>query len=271
MILSGSGKLDRDSDSPKIKLHMSDVIADALQDNQIASLRYGKRGVGESGGDFLTAGVTDNHADAVSALGWLSTRCRDLPIFVIGHSEGTLHAAHLAADEEVEGAVLLACPARTGEEILTWQAREITQTLPRATKAILRLLHIDPLKGQRKQFVRFRSTTADVIRIQGKRMNARWFRQFLDYDPVPIFERVKVPVLTLIGGHDVQVPPEDAEAINGLVKGPCEAHVVGDLSHLLRSDPELKGPRDYRREVRQPVDRGVLATITKWIDRHLPS
>jgi hypothetical protein len=58
-----------------------------------------------------------------------------------------------------------------------------------------------------------------VIRVQGKKLNARWFREFLDYDPAPVFERVQVPVLALTGGHDVQVLPQDAEAIKELVKG----------------------------------------------------
>jgi alpha/beta superfamily hydrolase len=265
LILSGSGQLDRDSNSPKLKLHVSDAIAAALGDDGFATLRYDKRGVGESEGKFLSAGVTDNYADAVAALGWLSTRCPDLPIFVIGHSEGALHAAHLAAEEKVDGIVLLACPAHTGEEILTWQAREITKTLPGVTKTILKMLRIDPLESQQKQFVRFRSTSADVIRVHGKKMNARWFRQFLDYDPKPIFGRVKVPVQALTGGHDMQIPPEDVEAIKHLVKGSCEARIVGDLSHLLRADPESKGPRDYRRAVRQPIDPGLLVTITGWM------
>jgi len=167
--------------------------------------------------------MIDNYDDAVAALGWLSRCCLDAPTFVIGHSEGALHASHLAADENVDGVVLLACPAHTGEEVLTWQAREIAKTLPGVTNAILKTLRIDPLKSQQKQFARIRSTTENVIRVQGKRLNALWFRQFLDSNPKPIFERIKVPVLALAGGHDMQTPPEDVEAIRHLVTGSCEA------------------------------------------------
>ena len=268
LILSGSGKCDRDGNVPKLALGVSWAIAQALKTSHIATLRYDKRGVGASEGDFLTTGFGDNYADARSALAWLSSRCPNLAIFVIGHSEGALHAAHLAADEKVAGAVLLACPARVGEEILTWQARAIVATLPKRTTTLLKLIHVDPLKSQRKQFARIRSTAADVIRVQGKKLNARWLRQFLDYDPVPVFQRIAVPILAMAGGHDLQVPPADAEAIARLVPGPGDARIIGDLSHALRSDPDSLGPRDYRRAVHQPVSSEVLTLITTWIVDH---
>ncbi len=270
LILSGSGKCDRDGNVPKLALGVSRAIAQALETGQIATLRYDKRGVGASEGDFLTTGFRENYADARSALAWLSSRCPNLAVFVIGHSEGALHAAHLAAEEKVAGAVLLACSARVGEEVLTWQARAIVATLPKRTTALLKLIHVDPLKSQRKQFVRIRSTAADVIRVQGKKVNARWLRQFLDYDPVPVFRRIAVPILAMTGGHDVQVPPEDAETIARLVLGPCDARIIGDVSHILRSDPDSLGPRNYRRAVHQPVSSEVLTSITGWIVDHSP-
>lgn len=269
LILSGSGKLDRDSNTPKLKLEVSSAIARKLGADKVVSLRYDKRGVGQSEGDYLSTGMTENYEDARAALRWLSMRCPDLPVFVIGHSEGSLHAAHLATEEKMAGAVLLACPARVGEEILTWQAKAVVQTLPRSTKAILKLIHLDPLKSQRKQFKRFRATTADVIRVQGKKINARWFRQFLDYDPIPIFERITVPVLAVIGSHDLQIPPEDVQTIKRLVKGPFDGEVIDDLSHLLRPDPDKKGPRDYKTAVRQPVSPEVLTMIAQWVNHHL--
>src|SRR5262249_47509694 len=154
-----------------------------------------------------------------------------------------LHVAHLAADQTVAGAVLIACPARRGEEILTWQAAQIVPTLSPLTKAVLRLIRLDPLESQRKALDRIRSTAADSLRIQGRTVNARWLREFMDYDPAPIFERIDVPMLLVAAEHDMQVPPEDGEAIQALVAGPCDEVIVAGLSHILRDDPECKGPR----------------------------
>jgi pimeloyl-ACP methyl ester carboxylesterase len=116
-----------------------------------------------------------------------------------------------------------------------------------------------------------RSIDREYIRVQGKKINAHWFRQFIDYDPVPIFEQLKIPVLAIVGSNDMQIPPTDIETIKHLVKGPCDTEVIADVSHLLRDDPDKKGPRDYKNAVKQPVSSMVLATIVKWIDRQLPA
>lgn len=47
-------------------------------------------------------------------------------------------------------------------------------------------------------------------------------------------------------------------------------YLVGDLSHLLRPDPDRKGPVGYRRALRQPVSAEVLALITAWAAGHWP-
>jgi pimeloyl-ACP methyl ester carboxylesterase len=266
LILAGSGKLDRDSNNRRFRGGVSKALADALEDHGVASLRYDKRGAGASQGDFLSCGMSDNYADARAALSWLAAQLPNVPLFVIGHSEGALHSARLAADEaEVAGAVLIACAARKGEEILVWQAEQIVPTLPRTSKAILKLLHIDPLKSQRKAFERIRSTSADVVRIQGRRLNARWLREFLDYDPAPVFGRVPCPVLAVVGEHDLQVPPEDTARIAQLVQGPCEVHVIDDLSHILRRDPDARGPRDYRRALHERVSPVLLDLVADWV------
>ena len=129
-------------------------------------------------------------------------------------------------------------------------------------------MRTDAIRLQRKNQDRIMASSADVIRIQGQRINARWFRDFITYDPAPVLDRVTVPVLAITGGHDLQVPPEDVDAVGRLVQGPFAGHVAGDLSHLLRPDPESAGPRGYRRQVRQPVSPEVLRLINDWVAGH---
>ena len=108
-------------------------------------------------------------------------------------------------------------------------------------RAILKLLHIDPLKSQRKALERIRSTSTDAVRIQGKKVNARWLRQFMDYDPVPILQRIEVPVLVISGGHDMQVPPEDAAVIENLVAGALRTPGLRGSQSRPSPGPRLKG------------------------------
>jgi hypothetical protein len=276
LLITGSGKINRDSDARLgrrgpmlVRTGVTRQLAGALGAANVATLRYDKRGIGASGGDYLRAGLTENLADARAALRWLAARFPGLPLLVMGHSEGTWLAARLAAEEErVAGAVLLGAPARTGEEVINWQIAEIAPALPAAARLIIRLTGQDFTRTQEKRLALLRSSTSDVIRVGGVRANARWWREFLGHDPVPDYAKLTVPVLAVTGGHDMQVPPGDATAIGRLVQGPFEGRVVGDLSHLLRPDPDRKGPAGYRRAVRQPVSAEVLTLVTAWVSGH---
>jgi hypothetical protein len=161
--------------------------------------------------------------------------------------------------------VLLGAPARSGQQIIEWQIEQLAPTLPRAALLIMRLIRFDFVASQHKRLARLRASTADVVRMTGVRVNARWFRDFLAYDPAPVLRRVTAPVLAITGGHDLQVPPEDVDSIGRLVGGPFEGHVLGDLSHLLRPDPQLRGLQGYRRSLRQPVSRELIEIMNAWV------
>lgn len=275
LIITGSGKLNRDSDArlgrTRVMLLRTGVtrqVADALAAADVITLRYDKRGVGASDGDYPRTGLADNTEDARAGLRWLGARHPGVPLLVVGHSEGTLHAARLAAEEDVAGTVLLAAPARPGEQVIDWQIDKLAPALPAVAKAIFRLTGSDFKRSQHKRLDRLRASSSDVIRMQGIRVNARWFREFLAFDPAAYLPDVTARVLAITGGHDMQVPPEDVDAIGRLVRGPFEGHVAGDLSHLLRPDPGWAGPRGYRRAVRQPVSPEVLALVTGWVAKH---
>ena len=70
---------------------MTKQVTEALAGARVASLRYGKRGVGASTGDYLRAGMADNLADARAALGWLAGRAPGIPLLVAGLSPGAQH------------------------------------------------------------------------------------------------------------------------------------------------------------------------------------
>ena len=263
LLIAGSGETDRDSNTPKLRLGLTVAIAEALQAASISSLRFDKRGVGAC--DGKRGGVTDNLADARAALAWLAERTSGLPLFAVGHSEGALHAAELAADGGLTGVVLLSAGARCGEDILLWQAQKIAATLPAIVRVLARATPERLPATQGKKFARIRASSTDFMRIQGQRINARWLREYLDYDPTPALSRIAVPVLAITGGHDMQVPPDGLEAIRRLVQGSCTTYRLEALSHLLRPDADSKGPRAYRQAVRQPVDPRLLELVVDWI------
>ncbi|QCQ93111.1 alpha/beta hydrolase family protein [Rhodococcus sp. SGAir0479] len=273
VVLNGSGEIDRDGDHRKLAIGISRAVAHALARNGVASLRYDKRGVGRSGGDFLTAGYADNRADAAAAVEWLRTTggfARDA-IAVIGHSEGACLATQLGADRVVDPAavVLLAAPAVTGREVLTWQSGRAVEGLPAPVRTAMRILRIDVAARQRKAFDRLYRSRDDVGRLGRRRVNARWLREFLDYDPKPFLQDIVPPVLAITGAKDIQVDPGDLETIAALVPDEVDTARVPDLTHLLRRDPRPPSLGVYRKLVRQPVDAEVLALVADWTAGHL--
>ncbi|MGY1723548.1 alpha/beta hydrolase family protein [Blastococcus sp. SYSU DS0533] len=270
LLASGSGPIDRDSNHRRARFDVARQLASALADAGIASLRYDKRGVGGSPGDWRTAGLQDNVDDLGAALDALRTRPEvDAGrVLLAGHSEGAILAAALAArGAPVSGLVLLAMSASPGEELLRWQARQIAPTLPAPVRFVLRLLRTDLETKVAANHQRIKATTTDVARIGGARINARWHREFMAHDPREDLRRIDVPVLAVTGAKDLQARPADLAVIATTVRGPVETHLVPDLTHTLRRQPGPASMSAYRRELKDPVDPEVLGTVVTWCER----
>lgn len=56
LLISGSGPLDRNSNMPGQALSIASAVASHLAHHGIASLRYDKRGVAASAGEYLRTG-----------------------------------------------------------------------------------------------------------------------------------------------------------------------------------------------------------------------
>ena len=270
LLITGSGPLDRNSNCRRLKLGVSQQLALALAARGIASLRYDKRGVGQSSGTFLSAGLHDNIADAGAALGALATRPEidSKKLFVLGHSEGALIATALAAGTSpIAGIVLLAGPARPGAEVLRWQVDKILTSLSGTLRFLLRILRVNLAAKIAKNHERLRSTTTDIARIGLKWINAKWFREFLEYDPSADFAKIRVPVFALTGNKDLQVNPDDLERMAALLSTRIEAHRPCDVTHLLRSEAGPASLRNYRKQVKRPMEPLVVELVIDWLLR----
>lgn len=264
LCLPGSGKVDRDSNAGRVRMDLGRPLATALARHGIASLRYDRRGVGATPGDWHAVGFLDNRADAAAALHALRGHPEIHPraVGVLGHSEGAVHAMWLAAHAEPAAAVLLAGYARSGEQALRWQGSRLAGALPRPLVPVLR-------RVAARQLTRLAATTTDTARIGGLRINARWWREQLSYDPRPDLARIPVPVLAVTGAEDVQVDPDDLDVIANLVPGGAETHRMPGLTHVLRRTDGPGSVFAYRRLLRAPVDEELLATVASWLATRL--
>src|SRR6185295_2515095 len=101
----------------------------ALADAGFATIRYDKRGVGQSGGRVESTTIEAYAADVNAIVTWLEKR-KDIDrdrIAVLGHAEGAALALIAAArDKDIRAVGLLAASGSSGRQtILDQQQREL--------------------------------------------------------------------------------------------------------------------------------------------------
>ncbi len=129
LIVAGSGPTDRDGNSlAGLKSDAYKLLAAALAQRGIASLRYDKRGVGQSSfrGDVSKIVLGDFTEDARAIVLALKGDARFSSVSVLGHSEGGLHGLELTQTTPIFALVLVAAPGRPiGVVIREQHARQV--------------------------------------------------------------------------------------------------------------------------------------------------
>lgn len=278
IMVHGSGPLDRDENMPGQHLNVFNSIAHSLAENGIASLRYDKRGCGRSTGDYYRTG----HFDLVDdVIGWFDSQTqRDIfendKIFILGHSEGSVIAPQVIAKRPSVAGLILLCPfVDRIESILIKQARQLQQefeNLPgiggRMRWILSRIMGIT-VRSQLNLIDRLKSSTAETMKTRLQRVPAKSLRELIQLDPPTIFSQVTCPMLLIGGEKDLQCDPADVGRIARLSKAAVDAHVVPNLTHLLRFEEGQPSLADNREQLRRPVEAIVLELISNWLNKQL--
>jgi len=274
LLLSDSGPLDRNQNSLQVQLNIFNDIANYLAGQGIASLRYDKRGCGLSKGKFDTAGHTDLVTDAQA---WLEYLYRDsvvagIPVFVLGHGEGSLIAPQLVVgNKDVRGQILLTPFVEDYEQVIRRQAenalREIAELDGFKGKLIRFFLRLggDQLNKQKKLIQKIRKTRKNTLKIRKQVINAKWIREMVNLDASAIHSKADVPTLIIGGQKDLQCLPEDVQKIAALIQAPVESHVLDDLTHILRADTDKPSVQHYLMLSLQDIDRRILDAVSRWL------
>jgi hypothetical protein len=129
----------------------------------------------------------------------------------------------------------------------------------------MRLFRTDVLKQQDGAITKLKATTTDTTRIQLQKVNAKWMREFIAYDPLPAFQAATAPILAITGSKDVQVDPADLEVIATTAPN-AQVLLVADMDHILRPEPaRISNPRHYPKQAKQPIDPRVIEAILAWL------
>ena len=290
VLIGGSGPQDRDETVAGHRPFL--VLADYLTRKGLAVLRYDKRGIGKSTGNFDQATTEDFASDAAAALAYLKSQ-KEIDarrIGLIGHSEGGIIAPMIASrSSDVAWMVLLAAPGLKGEDVMLLQSDLILKTAgfddDRIAKArdfnrqsyALARKETDPAALEAKLTDLVDSTGMSTtlppttLKPQARMMTSNWFRFFLDYDPVPALKKTECPVLALNGGADLQMAPKEnlAPIQKALEEGgnkDFQTKELPGLNHLFQHAP-TGSPTEYG-GIEETMAPEALSAISEWIAKH---
>jgi uncharacterized protein len=276
VMVHGSGPTDRDSNAKGMPMNIFKELSETVAAEGFASIRYDKRGVGASAGDFYETGVQDLIDDAQAALEFAKKHPNidSENVILLGHSEGSILAPFINEKVPVDGIILLSGTAEPLADTMTWQREEIIKDV-RSVKGfqgwLLRLLKVDEkiTKMNDDLIEALLASDEPVIKYKGKKINAKWNREHIQFDVSQSLQKVTCPVLAITGTKDVNVKVSDLEKIKSLVQGECETHTIQDMTHMLRkTDVEnsfSKIMNNNKKSLKQPVDAELKEIIQTWL------
>ncbi|RFP18343.1 MULTISPECIES: alpha/beta hydrolase [unclassified Duganella] len=242
LLHAGSGPTDRDGNSrllpgPNDSLRM---VAEALAQRGIASVRYDKRAIGASALPVWKEQdlrLDDYIDDATAWLRKLRADPRFSRVVMAGHSEGAQIAAEACRQAATDACVLIAGAGHPLDDILR-----------------------DQLKGKLPPELEAQSERILVALKQGKTVDdvpqalmmlyhpsvQPYLISSLKHDPRAAIAALTMPVLILQGTSDIQVQVSEAQALAAAAPR-ARLVVVEGMNHLLKivGDDEAKQKKSY--------------------------
>jgi uncharacterized protein len=231
LIIAGSGPTDRDGNNPLGGPNNSlKLLAEGLAGHGIASIRYDKRGIGESsaaGPKQVDLRFDTYVEDAALWIQQLQADSRFSSVTVIGHSEGSLIGMLATQKTGADAFVSIAGPAQTASQVIRDQLRpRLPDALWQQNEQILTALEqgntVTSVPPELNMFYR--------SRVQPYLIS--WFR----YTPAQEIRRLTVPVLIVQGTTDIQVPVSEAQALK-MAKPDAELRMIEGMNHVLKAVP----------------------------------
>ncbi|MNX44956.1 Alpha/beta hydrolase family protein [compost metagenome] len=225
LIIAGSGPTDRNGNNPMMKNNSLKMLAEVLAKNGIASLRYDKRGIGESKPSAISEQslVFENYTeDAKSWINLLKQDKRFSEVVIIGHSEGSLIG--MIAGAKANKFISIAGPGESADKLIK------TQIESKANKQLNDLTFpiIDSLKNGNK-VKKVDPMLNALFRPSIQPYLISWFK----YNPQAEIKKLNVPILIVQGNNDLQVTVKDAETLSQANKN-AELLIVDKMNHIMK-------------------------------------
>lgn len=258
LLIAGSGPTDRNGNSPGFKTDTLRLVAEGLARAGIASVRYDKRGIGESANLLLSEEklrFTDFSDDAAAWVEWIRRDGRFRSVAVIGHSEGSALGMLVAQAKPVDAFVSLEGPA---DDLVTTLERQLKRQLEPVppvwaqTQKVLASLKRGETTTELPQFGGlqglFRASVQPYLISAGRVV------------PVAEIAKLKIPVAIVQGGNDIQVLPDEGERLKQALPD-AQLRVFPGMNHALKDGKKGDVPA-YREPV---LTEGVVEFVAGFV------
>ena len=231
LMIGGSGPTDRNMNQGEaLKTNSFYLMANALAEKGIASVRYDKRGVGKSMSAVNTANVTldDFIDDAKLFINKLASDDRFSNVIVLGHSEGALIGL-IASLQTKPAAYISVCG--TKKDMVTLIGEQLKPMLTPEDFSVYSQIS-DSLKAGK---IFSKAIPAALMPIFNPRSQG-FLISTLKYDSGKELAKLKIPVLLIGGTTDLQVPAEAATQLSKM-NNKASLMVIPEMNHVLKKAP----------------------------------
>jgi pimeloyl-ACP methyl ester carboxylesterase len=259
LIIAGSGPVDRDGNAGGLLRSDSyRQLAEALAKRGVASIRFDKRGVGEStlGHKMEDTSFDDFVNDAAALVTMARINDKLAGVYVFGHSEGALIALKLAAMTKVDGIISAAGVGRPVAEV----AREqLERQLSRDDLAEYDRL-IAALKAGKSI-----ETKSEALQVIFQPALAKFLQGMMLTDPRPLASVFKGKLTVVQGDNDVQITVDhDARPLAAAHLG-AKLVVLKDVTHMLKRDAHKGTDQPSYRDPSLALDPGVVEAVASTV------
>ena len=263
LIIAGSGPTDRNGNNTQGGRNDSlKKLAWHLAQNNIASVRFDKRGVGESlpaAPNERTLNLDQYVTDAVAWGKKLKADPRFSDLFVLGHSEGALIASLAAPGMGAGGVISIAGTARPVGHVLREQLQRNNMP-PALLQRSVELIH--SLESGRTD-----DRVPDALQVIFRPSVQPYLISLLRHDPAAAFRALKMPALIIQGTHDIQVDVKDAHLLKA-AKPDAELTLIDGMNHVMRIVPmdmkrQIQSYNDPNQRLSSELGNAIVRFITK--------
>ena len=260
LIIPGSGPTDRNGNNQfGLNTDSYKMIAETMANNGIASVRFDKRGIGESikvQEELLS--FEDYVNDAVHWIKKLKEDNQFNNIFLLGHSEGSLVSMLAAQNEEVSGLITVAGTAVNADSLILNQLADQPRLLKQARQII------DSLKTG-KEVEQINPMLFSLFRPSVQPYLMSWFI----YNPTEEIKKLTIPIMVVQGTSDIQVSPEEAKILaNASPKATIK--IIEGMNHVFKNAPEddIQANIATYREPELPLNKEFEETVIAFIRKN---